>query len=94
MQINGIHVDDKYVMTVASKANQVSRYQPKTVIENDKAYQTMKIRVTFVEDRGDYFYIGYAPIEEDSTRCSFGYARIYKSGNRSWGIVKFDPMKQ
>lgn len=92
MNIPAIEIGHEYVMTSASKANSVSAFQPKTIVEDGIAYQTTQIKVTSVKDSGEYFYIGYVPTRDDAGRCKFGYARIYKEGDRPYGVVKFEPI--
>lgn len=81
-----------HAMTTATKANNASRYQPNTVVQNGKAIQTTQVRVTWVEDRGEYLYIGYRPTGKDIGRGAFGAARIYKSGAREYGVIGFEPV--
>lgn len=38
------------------------------------------VKVTSVEDRGDFYYIGYRPLNGFSN-LSFGYAKVKKNGS-------------
>ena len=92
IDISKIETNLIHTMTSATKANDVSNYQPNTVVRDGKAIQTKQVRVTWIEDRGEYFYIGYIPAGKDVGRFGFGAARIYKSGAREYGVIGFEPV--
>jgi hypothetical protein len=39
-----------------------------------------------VENQEDYIYFGFFP--DDPRNGSFGYARLYESGSRKFGVIK------
>lgn len=82
----------EYNFTRVMKAMPTSIYQPNTRVEGDKEIQTFLAKVTSVEDRGDYFYVGYTP--SDRRQGSFGYLRINKPQfpSRPYGIVKVEAL--
>ena len=49
------------------------------------AEKTIKTRITTVEDRGDYYYIGHRPLELKHGR--HGYFRVHKTGAKKFGVV-------
>ena len=81
-----------HVLTTATRANSVSSYQPNTVVQDGKAIQTTQVRVTWVEDRGEYLYIGCRSTGKDTGRGAFGAARIYKGDAREYGVIGFEPV--
>ena len=42
-------------------------------------------RVTGIEDRGEYLYIGYQP-NDVGHQCRFGYFRLYKDGGKDKAV--------
>lgn len=92
IDIRKIGIGLMHTMTTAAKTNGASIYQPNTVVQDGKAIQTTQVRVTWVEDRGEYLYIGYRPTGKDIGRGAFGAARIYKSGAREYGVIGFEPV--
>ena len=49
-----------------------------TKIRAGKAEQVFTAKVTNIEDRGDFWYIGYTP--DDFRVCRWGYLKIKKEG--------------
>lgn len=61
-------------------------YDPK----NDKRYMLVRenkkdgtverfpVKINWIEDRGDFWYVGYTP--EDLTNCRFGAEKVKKAG--------------
>ena len=92
IDISKIGTGVMHTMTTAYKANGVSNCQPNTVVQDGKAIQTTQVRIIWVEDRGQYLYIGYRPAGKDSGCGRFGAARIYKSGARTYGVIGFEPV--
>ena len=92
IDISKIGTGIMHTMTTAYKANGASSYQPNTVVQDGKAIQTTQVRVTWMEDKGEYFYIGYRPAGKDIGRFGFGAARIYKNGPREYGVIGFAPV--
>lgn len=92
MNINNIEIGSEYIMTTAYKADSTSSYQPKTVVKDNIAYQTTHIRVKSVKDSGEYFYIGYVPAGDDTRRFGFGYTKVYKKGEKPYGVISFEPV--
>jgi hypothetical protein len=71
------------------KANDISKFKPSTVVHGEYADQTRKVKVTSVEDRGEFFYVGYRPVRFDAR---WGYTRIYKDiSSRKYGTIDIIP---
>ena len=50
------------------------------------AERTFKATITDVEDRDEYYYVSYRPVEY--SRCGrFGCFRVYKNAARKYGVV-------
>ena len=92
IDIRKIETGLMHTMTTAAKTNNASRYQPNTVVQDGKAIQTTQVRVAWVEDRGEYLYIGCRSTGKDTGRGAFGAARIYKGNAREYGVIGFEPV--
>ena len=90
IDIGKIKVGRIFKMTDVTKADQCSQYQPNTTVKNGKAFQTMQVIVTWIEDRGAYLYIGFKPNGKDIGRCGFGATRIYKKEQKEYGTLGFE----
>lgn len=66
----------RFLMTQVYNANQPINWRPGTIVKDGKAYQTTEVEIDWIEDRGDYYYVGYTP--KQANGGAFGAARIYK----------------
>lgn len=56
------------------------------VIKDNKVYRTLIVHIHHIEDRGDFYYVGYTPLNKRFGQ--FGYTRIYKdTTGRQWGTL-------
>lgn len=88
-----ICIGETYLMTTKMKATSVSQYQPDTVVVDDYAYESRKISVTSIEDRGEYLYVGYKLYKPQSyNSMTFGYTKVYKNRDTApkFGVVGFE----
>lgn len=90
IDIDRVNVGEMFTMVRATKANDLSKFQPNTTVANGKATQTMMVAVDWVEDRGSFLYVGYHPVGKDRFLCTFGAIRLYKDGPREFGVIGFE----
>lgn len=89
-----VQAGNLFTMTTVMKANESSIYQRNTTVVNGKAITTMQVKVDWVEDRGEYLYVGYTPAGKDRRICTFGAARLYLDGPREFGVVGFEALEK
>ena len=86
-----LHIRRNFRMVWIGKKNGINENQPGVFkIEGDKVFSEMFVRLLTIEDRGDFWYIGYEPAGKDRGRCTFGYTRLYKEGPREFGTQAFE----
>ena len=89
-----VQAGNLFTMTTVMKADKNSAYQRNTYVMNGKAVTKMLVNVEWVEDRGEYLYVGYTPAGKDSRLCKFGAARLYLDGPREFGVVGFEAVEK
>jgi hypothetical protein len=73
------------------KENRASKFDRTVVrIEDGKAYSETFVQITSIDDRGDYWYIGYKPVGMHAGTCGFGYTRYYKDFTPEYGTLAFE----
>ena len=78
-------------MTGRRKANGINENQPRvTKVEGGYVYTETLIHITSIEDREDYWYIGYRPIGKDAGACTFGFTRLYKNMIPEYGTISIE----
>lgn len=87
--VKGIRHAYAFRMTDVMKQNGIEEHQKGVVaVENGKVYRSCLVRVTGCEDKGDYYYVGYRPM--DTSFGAFGYTRLYKNGQHEYGTLGFE----
>lgn len=87
-----LEVGKTFKMTTVTRSNKCSIYQPNTTVASGKATQTMMVMLDWMEDRGEYLYIGYHPVGKDSHLCGFGATRLYHGEPKEFGVVGFEAL--
>lgn len=77
--INKMKVGRRFFFTAVMKESEISKYQLDTTVKGGKEYRRFEVIITSIEERGDYLYVGYEPINKAHGR--FGYCRIYKDND-------------
>lgn len=75
--IGKIKAGRRFYMTQVYNANQPYNHHPDIVVKDGKVYETREVEVNWVEDCGEYLYIGYTP----KTGGAFGATRVYKEAD-------------
>lgn len=89
-----VQAGNLFTMTKVMKADQCSIYQRNTSVVNGKAITKMLVKVDWVEDRGEYLYVGYTPAGKGRHLCVFGATRLYKDGPKEFGVVGFEVLEK
>lgn len=77
-----------FKLTERMKENGINENQLGVVkVEDGYVYYETFIQLTSVEDRGDYYYIGFQPIGKDIGRFGHGCDRIYKHKIPEYGAL-------
>lgn len=80
------NVKRRYKLIRKIKCDGIEEHQSNvTKIENGYCYRETFVKLTNVEDRGEFWYVGIKPIGKDKDRFGFGYIRIYKCDERNKG---------
>lgn len=78
--------ENRVTFTRRMKATPTSQYQPFTVVEGDYEITTITCTITSVDDKGDFWYVGYVPLSP--RQGTFGYLRVYKDYiTREFGVI-------
>lgn len=72
-----IKVGEEYIMVDTHKPNGIQEIQPDNLLIDDVVYEVTKVKVTSIEHRSEYLYVGYKPYGKRYTNASFGYTRFY-----------------
>lgn len=89
-----VQAGNLFTMTTVMKADQCSIYQRNTSVVNGKAITKTLVKVEWVEDLGEYLYVGYTPAGKDRHTCKFGAARLYLDGPKEFGVVGFEAVEK
>lgn len=65
-----------------------------TKVEDGYVYRETFVQLSNVEDRGDFWYVGFRPVGRDVGRCGFGYTRIYKEGIPEYGTIELEDISK
>lgn len=89
-KIERLSIHCYYRMVERSKENGINERQFGVFkVENGYVYREIFCQLDSVEDKGDYWYIGYTPIGKSSMRCGrWGYTRLYKNVVSEWGTIE------
>jgi len=72
---DAIKARSMFQITKAYKASEYARrFQENVLVVQDKAYETTRVMINSVEDRGEFFYVGYT----DCKTGSWGYSKFHK----------------
>lgn len=73
------------------KKNGINEYQPRvTKVDGKFVYTERFVKIMSIDDRGDYWYIGYEPVGRDRGTFGFGYTRLYKNEIPKYGAIAFE----
>ena len=72
-----LKVGQVYIMLEKHRPDGINEIQPDSLLIDDVVYQATKVKVTSIEDRREYLYVGYKPYGNRFTNMSFGYTRFY-----------------
>ena len=84
----GIH--RYYRMVVRMKENGINENQFGVFkVENGYVYSEIYCQLDSIDDRGDYWYIGYTPVGKSKMHCGrWGYTRLYKNFVPEWCTIE------
>lgn len=85
-----LHIKRKFKMIDRLKENGSNENQRGVVkVEDGYVYNEMLVHINYIEDRGDFWYIGFTPTGKDRGRCGFGCTRYYKNSVPEYGTIAF-----
>lgn len=77
---SGIH--HHYRFTEVGKEDGIQEHQAGVIaVKDGKVYRSFVATIHSISDRGEYFYVGYTPLDIKFGR--FGYTRVYKDQNHN-----------
>lgn len=86
-----LFIKRNFKMIDCHKANRTSEFNRRvTKIEDGKAYEETFVQITSIDDRGEYWYIGYKPVGMHAGACGFGFTRLYKDITPEYGTLAFE----
>lgn len=87
--LSKVKVGRIFKMTEVKRINGINEHQANTEVRDGKAIQTQEVKINWIEDRGEYLYIGFTPL--DRRMGAFGATRVYKTdrGNE-YGLLGFE----
>lgn len=79
----------RFLMTNVHSSNQPNVWGPEAIEKDGKIYVTTEVEINWIEDRGDFYYVGYTP--KQAGRGVFGATRIYKGEDpHEYGTLGFE----